>query len=420
MVPCLLLTIFVTMTIGSLLRNSYRHRSMGSTQEQQQQQQQHQQQLAPLLHVPNVTSLPPLPTTMVVVVEEQEPSDTFFEYFFDRNGEFVEPEYDPTTLDVANPPPLLPAIFHTQLWQSEKTRNEFLLSSSTEQQRRTLVPVHRDRPFVSSAGTLRLTHEWYRRKMRIEDFDELMHNLQTAKKEGDPAEEGSDAAGLRRLLFDSSIIYWSVQRTRGPRSLYLRKVLHDTFCRGLMHLAESRLAQSLVGTDAKADTAVRTSTGCFLTSASDRVHPANVALRVAAAAMFGVPISHIEPTQILRYQRNQRYRPHFDAWELNNFTVRHPKEWRGRVATIVVWLNSVSEGGNTSFPGALGKEPLTLRPVGGDGVLFYSVMESFVTGAADHVTRRVLKLDESSMHAGEEAADEKWVAALWCHLNPTS
>ena len=270
--------------------------------------------------------------------------------------------------------------------------------------------MHRSQPFIQHQGTVQLTKEWYERKMPSSQYNKFLLELASSER----------VKGDRTGSFFERSFTWEVLRTRSPRSLYLRDVLDASARKGLMQLAESRLAQSLVGTDAKADTAVRTSTGCFLTSPADAVHPANAALRVAAAALFGVPTSHVEPTQILRYQSGQHYLPHFDAWEATNQTVLHPRDWRGRVATIVVWLNTVERGGNTSFPGAaIGKTPLTLRPVGGDGVLFYSVTEGFQEGT-DRVRRRVLKMDEASIHAGEAAEEEKWVAALWCHLNPVS
>lgn len=53
-----------------------------------------------------------------------------------------------------------------------------------------------------------------------------------------------------------------------------------------------------------------------------------------------------EPIQILRYERGQKYEPHFDF-----FMDKFNQEFGGhRVATVLIYLSDVDKGGETVFP----------------------------------------------------------------------
>lgn len=61
------------------------------------------------------------------------------------------------------------------------------------------------------------------------------------------------------------------------------------------------------------------------------------------ADLFGVPVSYLEPLQLVRYTSNQEYRPHFDAFEV-------PSSTGQRVYTALAYLQCPSDGGATVFP----------------------------------------------------------------------
>lgn len=61
------------------------------------------------------------------------------------------------------------------------------------------------------------------------------------------------------------------------------------------------------------------------------------------ADLFGVPLSYLEPLQLVRYNVNQEYKPHFDAFEVPNFTGQ-------RVYTALAYLQCPTNGGATVFP----------------------------------------------------------------------
>ena len=131
----------------------------------------------------------------------------------------------------------------------------------------------------------------------------------------------------------------------------------------------------------------------------------------------------IPPPPVLRYRVGEHYGPHWDAFEGDAAASADGE----RVATVVLYLNTPEEGGETAFtstkppadwherhgggPGAspwsaCGKSGYAMRAVEGDALLFYSLTPSG-------------KKDELSMHAGcPPVRGEKWVATKWIHTKP--
>ena len=127
--------------------------------------------------------------------------------------------------------------------------------------------------------------------------------------------------------------------------------------------------------------------------------------------------------QVLRYRVGEHYGPHWDAFE-GEAALGPDGE---RVATVVLYLNTPEEGGETAFtstkPGpdwherhrggpdaspwsSCGLSGYAARAVEGDALLFYSLTPS-------------LHKDELSMHAGcPPVKGEKWVATKWIHTKP--
>lgn len=134
------------------------------------------------------------------------------------------------------------------------------------------------------------------------------------------------------------------------------------------------------------------------TSDAGAIGPAREDLVVQAinrklAAISGTDVARGEPLTILRYRPGQQYRLHHDAIA---------GAANQRTHTILVYLNGGFAGGETQFPD-LG---LTLRPEGGDAILFENLRPD---GAPDPRAR----------HAGLPVrSGAKWLATRWIRARP--
>jgi len=142
------------------------------------------------------------------------------------------------------------------------------------------------------------------------------------------------------------------------------------------------------------------------------------AVFVTRAARLFDPESPIEkearlfeaPT-VIRYEPGQVLAPHFDA----NRSAETEDANRGgqTLATLIVYLNDVEEGGLTRFgrlqPTSRNIENpeekfVTVRPKLGDALLFFPSDQYGV-------------FDDRVEHEGCAAVDEKWIARIWRHID---
>jgi hypothetical protein len=144
--------------------------------------------------------------------------------------------------------------------------------------------------------------------------------------------------------------------------------------------------------------ALRTSTSVRLDASVSCAHM----YEMRARQLLTLPSSEtFEGVDIIRYERGQALKPHFDA---NREARLEDAERGGQVlATAIVYLNDVRSGGRTRF-GRLG---LDVQPQRGECLLFFPADKN---GA----------FDERTEHEGMEADEEKWLARIWVHENAVS
>jgi prolyl 4-hydroxylase len=122
-------------------------------------------------------------------------------------------------------------------------------------------------------------------------------------------------------------------------------------------------------------------------------NPAIHALNRRLAAASATAVERGEPLQVLRYRPGGEYKPHFDAI---------PGFANQRAMTLLVWLNSDYEGGETHFP----TPGLKLKGRAGDGLLFRN-------------TRPDGRRDPAAGHAGLPVIrGEKRIASRWIRERP--
>lgn len=115
-----------------------------------------------------------------------------------------------------------------------------------------------------------------------------------------------------------------------------------------------------------------------------------------------IPPNHGESFHLLKYENGQEYKPHFDFFDpslpgMSNFLGTAGQ----RTATVLLYLETPEQGGETIFPDADVKVPA----IRGDAVLFWS-------HTPDH------NLDRKSRHGGMPVQSGiKYVATKWIREN---
>ncbi|CAN6918006.1 unnamed protein product [Brassica oleracea] len=158
---------------------------------------------------------------------------------------------------------------------------------------------------------------------------------------------------------------------------------------------------------------VRTSSGAFLKTGHDEI-VREIENKISDFTF--IPVENGESLQVLHYEVGQKYEPHHDYFtdELN------VKRGGQRVATVLMYLSDVDEGGETVFPLAkgnisdvpwwnelsqCGKEGLSVLPKKRDALLFWSM-------------RPDGSLDPSSLHGGcPVIKGNKWSSTKWLHVH---
>ncbi|PWA90731.1 2-oxoglutarate (2OG) and Fe(II)-dependent oxygenase superfamily protein [Artemisia annua] len=187
-------------------------------------------------------------------------------------------------------------------------------------------------------------------------------------------------------------------------------------CEYLINLAKPHMVKSTVvdsDTGKSKDSRVRTSSGTFLARGRDKTIR-TIEKRIADFTFL--PVEHGEGLQILHYEVGQKYEPHYDYFQ-DDFNTKNGGQ---RMATILMYLSDVEEGGETVFPSAkgnisavpwwnelseCGKEGLSVKPKMGDALLFWSMKPD-------------ASLDPSSLHGGcPVIKGNKWSSTKWIRVN---
>lgn len=182
-----------------------------------------------------------------------------------------------------------------------------------------------------------------------------------------------------------------------PRVFYYPKFASEEECDHIIDIAGSFVERSkVVGANGEdmVDTA-RTSYGTFLVRQAN--DPIVRKLEDKIAKWTHLPWENGENFYLLRYNNGQEYKPHWD-WFYDTSGRLGPAG--NRMATVLIYLSEVEEGGETIFPRAEGGE-LAVKPKKGDAVLFWDMTTNG-------------KTDEESLHGGRPVTKgTKWVMTKW-------
>ncbi|KAL7192897.1 hypothetical protein ACSBR2_024665 [Camellia fascicularis] len=201
-----------------------------------------------------------------------------------------------------------------------------------------------------------------------------------------------------------------------PRAFVYHNFLSKEECEYLIDLAKPHMQKSTVvdsSTGKSQDSRVRTSSGTFLSRGRDKIIR-KIEKRIADFTF--IPVEHGEGLQILHYEVGQKYEPHFDYFA-DEFNTKNGGQ---RIATVLMYLSDVEEGGETVFPAPkgnyssvpwwnelseCGKGGLSVKPKMGDALLFWSMKPDAT-------------LDPSSLHGGcPVIKGNKWSSTKWMRVN---
>lgn len=183
-----------------------------------------------------------------------------------------------------------------------------------------------------------------------------------------------------------------------PRVVLLGNVLSEAECDALIAYSSARMEPSPVISDTDEKNRLhehRSSRGAMLQRGECEL-VSRIEARLAALTAW--PVERGEGLQVLRYEKGNEYRPHFDWFDPALPGPRKHLERGGqRVATVVIYLSDVEQGGATSFPEA----GLQVQPKKGCA-MFFANTDAY--GAPD---RR-------SLHAGDPVErGTKVIATKW-------
>lgn len=200
-----------------------------------------------------------------------------------------------------------------------------------------------------------------------------------------------------------------------PRAFLLKGFLSEEETDYLINKATPYMTKSTVvdnDSGKSIPSNVRTSTGTFFSRGQDETI-SRIEDRLALVSML--PKEHGEGLQILHYRDGEKYEPHNDYFH-DDINPR-PENGGQRIATVLMYLTTPEEGGETVFPNAdrkvtgpgwsdCAKRGLAVKAKKGDAIMFYSLDPSG-------------KPDPASLHGScPTTKGEKWSATKWLHVLP--
>lgn len=183
-----------------------------------------------------------------------------------------------------------------------------------------------------------------------------------------------------------------------PRVYTIDNFLSSSECKHLIsHGVGAGMTRAFVSGDKEGVISKgRTNDLCWIEHTTD---PGTKQIASRIAALVGLPLSHAESFQIIRYDVGAEYRAHFDAFDPNTPSgVRTLKCGGQRVITVLGYLNTAKKGGGTDFP----KLKFQVPAERGKLVVFHNCE------AGTDIRH------PQSLHAGLPVEEgEKWAFNLW-------
>jgi len=198
-------------------------------------------------------------------------------------------------------------------------------------------------------------------------------------------------------LKDETTVGVLVRLSKPDVALFSNFMSHEE-CDALVEYAKKKLAPSTIvdpNTGESRTIENRTSIGAYFIR---RENEFIARLEERISELMNWPLEFGEGVQVLNYQVGNEYKAHFDYFPPNEpGSLTHLANGGQRVATLVMYLNDVEDGGDTYFP-SIG---LSVKPKKG-----YAAYFAYGNSLG--------QVDPLSLHAGLAVVKgEKWIATKW-------
>ncbi|MFT3790647.1 MAG: 2OG-Fe(II) oxygenase [Rudaea sp.] len=183
---------------------------------------------------------------------------------------------------------------------------------------------------------------------------------------------------------------------KSPRVVVFGNLLGADECAALIEAAKPRMARSETVNRQTGEYQIdvaRTSRGMFFQRGESELH---LRIENRIAKLLNWPAENGEGLQVLHYQPGAEYEPHYDYFDpADPGTPALTRRGGQRVASLIIYLNTPSNGGATTFPDV----GLSVLPQCGNAVFFSYPQPQPST---------------KTLHAGAPVvAGEKWIATKW-------
>jgi prolyl 4-hydroxylase len=189
-----------------------------------------------------------------------------------------------------------------------------------------------------------------------------------------------------------------LMRCERPQVIVFKDVLSTAECTEIIERSRHRLKRStIVDPETGREDIIRnrTSEGISFQRGEDKFIE-RLDLRIAS--LMNWPMENGEGLQVLHYETGGEYKPHFDYFPPNQAgSGAHTASSGQRVATLIVYLNDVPNGGATIFPAA----GISVSAMQGCALYF-----RYLNG--------LRQLDPLTLHGGKPVlTGDKWIMTKW-------
>ncbi|XP_068754183.1 uncharacterized protein [Montipora capricornis] len=229
---------------------------------------------------------------------------------------------------------------------------------------------------------------------------------------------------LTRHFYDSLLLHGFkggdisevIVLSRNPIVKLFRNCISKQQRFNLMQLAKKRLTE---------DTASGFSSSLYLQNKRDANLSVLREIAILAGDLSGLPWKFAEPVSLTKYSSHQKYELHYDS----GFSMIGKKMKRD--ATFLVYLNSVSHGGETIFPCSVKNSVVDFPCMPNDKPLLKDICHQEDVLRVSPEARSCLvffnhfteeqggELNPRSIHGSCPVInEEKWIVQIWLHREP--